>query len=161
MGTSNKMKLLSTLITLFSHFCFVYSDQTQNLSDVISTKTQATSVLNTKQSRLFGANNLNTIRSKWNNICKFDSVAALEEFKDELEETNLPENEVDNFEKCIFWCKTRDFVKDFVDQAYEEQREERSETSALFQPACPQCFTKIPKSSGITFNNAYFQSLVC
>merc|ERR1712117_144617 len=161
MGTSNKMKLITTLIALFSYFCFVYSEQTQNLSDVISTKTQAASVLNTKRSRRLVANNLNTIRSKWNNICKFDSVGALEEFKDELEETNLPENEVDNFEKCIFWCKTRDFVKDFVDQAYEEQREERAEMSAIFQPPCPQCFSKIPKSSGIKFDNAYFQSLVC
>merc|ERR1711879_385707 len=108
-----KMKLLNTLITLISHFCFVYSDQTQNLSDVISTKTQAASVLNTKQSRLFGINKLNTIKSKWNSVCKFKSVAALEEFKDELEETNLPESEVDNFEQCVFWCKSNDFVKDF------------------------------------------------
>ena len=157
------MKQINTLITLFCHFYFVYSesDQSQNLSEVISTKTQAASVLNTKQNRLFGANKLNSIRSKWNTVCKFNSVSALEEFKDELEETNLPENEVDNFEKCIFWCKTSDFVKDFVDQAYEEQREERSEYSGVFQPPCPQCFAKIPKSSGIKFDNAYFQSLTC
>merc|ERR1712117_331171 len=161
MGNSNIMKQINTLILLFCHFYFVYSDKNQNLSDLVSTKNQAASVLNTKQTRLFGKNKLNAIKSKWNTVCKFKSVAALEEFKDELEETNLPETEVDNFERCVFWCKSGDFLKDFVGVAYEEKREDRKETSALFQPPCPHCFPKIPKSSGIKFDDAYFQSLVC
>ena len=48
---------------------------------------------------LFGKS-IKKIQKKWKNICKFNTVEKWTEFKDELEETNLPEKEVDALESC-------------------------------------------------------------
>merc|ERR1711923_274873 len=95
---------------------------------------EASNVL--KTGRLFGRplqEQLRPIKKKWHNICKFDSTAKLEEFKDELEETSLPESEVDGFERCILKCKIADFGKDFLGNAYEEKREDWEEESQVSQ----------------------------
>merc|ERR1712154_30521 len=72
-------------------------------------------------------------------------------FKDDVEETNLPEKEVDNLERCTFWCARKDTAKDFAGHAYEEKREDQEEKGTPFVAACPQCFDKVPKSGNFKF----------
>merc|ERR1719186_822816 len=158
----------TTAILLFSSYAYANKNQESTSSNlkttdqestniesinILSTKEQATSVLS-KNKRLFG-NKLDNIRNKWKNICKFDSVEAMEHFKDELEETSLPEEEVDNFERCVSRCAWGDFFKDFVDRAYEEKLEE-SEKSDVFKPACSHCIPKIPKSLGVDYTKTIY-----
>merc|ERR1711893_345070 len=87
---------------------------------------------------LFGKS-VKSVKKKWN------------EFKDDVEETNLPEKEVDNLERCTFWCKTRDHGKDLLGNAYEEKREDQEENGTPFVAACPKCFEKVPKSGNFKF----------
>merc|ERR1739848_656831 len=91
------------------------------------------------------------VQKRWNNYCKFNSVEKWNEFKDDVEETNLPEKEVDNLEKCTFWCARADEAKDFAGQAYEEKREDQEEKGTPFTAACPQCFDKVPKTGNFKF----------
>merc|ERR1711879_449906 len=87
------------------------------------------------------------IRRKWNNKCQFNSVERWIEFKDELEETDLPEKQVDQLERCTSKCSWKDRAKDFAGQAYEERREDQEEKNKPFEPACKKCFGKIPKAA--------------
>merc|ERR1712038_271930 len=91
------------------------------------------------------------VQRRWNSYCKFNTVEKWNEFKDDVEETNLPEKEVDNLEKCTFWCARSDEAKDFAGNAYEEKREDQEEKGTVFQAACPQCFAKVPKSGNFKF----------
>merc|ERR1711972_353611 len=50
---------------------------------------------------LFGKS-VKSVKKEWNSYCDFNSVEKWNEFKDDVEETNLPEKEVDNLEKCTF-----------------------------------------------------------
>merc|ERR1712117_235415 len=91
------------------------------------------------------------VQRRWNSYCKFNTVEKWNEFKDDVEETNLPEKEVDNLEKCTFWCARSDEAKDFAGNAYEEKREDQEEKGTAFVAACPQCFAKVPKSGNFKF----------
>merc|ERR1719378_1920388 len=91
---------------------------------------------------------LTKLKKRWNNKCQFNSIGRWIEFKDELEETSLPEKEVDNLERCTAGCKAKDFGKDFYGQAYEERREDQEEENQPFEPACKKCFARIPKRAG-------------
>jgi len=79
------------------------------------------------------------IQNKWNSICKFDGVNRWEEFKDELEETKLPEKEVDANEKCIAKCNRKDNWADIRGNAYEEIVMEEGSLDKWY-PACEDCF---------------------
>ena len=61
-------------------------------------KKQANTVLRNRRA-VFGKS-IQEIQKKWSSQCDFDSVEAWDEFKDELEESNLPEKEVDRLERC-------------------------------------------------------------
>merc|ERR1712226_68849 len=87
-----------------------------------------------------------TLSKNWDTVCDFNSVEAWSEYQDELEETNLPEPEVENLEKCVKACYWSDQAKDFAGRAYEEMREDQEENETVFVPACRQCFDAIPKS---------------
>ena len=99
---------------------------------------------------LFGKS-VKSVQKEWNSYCKFNSVEKWNEFKDDVEETNLPEKEVDNLERCTFWCHKRDIGKDFLGNAYEEKREDQEENGTEFVAACPKCFAKVPKSGNFDF----------
>merc|ERR1712038_370280 len=85
-------------------------------------------------------------------VCDFNSVEAWVEFQDELEETSLPEREVEVIESCVNQCWRRDQGLDFVGKAYEETREDQEEHGTPFAPACPQCFGKLPQSGSYHFS---------
>lgn len=53
-----------------------------------------------RQRRAAIGKSVKKIQKKWKNICKFNTVEKWNEFKDELEETSLPEKEVDALESC-------------------------------------------------------------
>merc|ERR1712053_29877 len=67
------------------------------------------------------------VQERWNSYCKFNTVEKWNEFKDDVEETNLPESEVDKLESCTFRCARKDEALDFVGKAYEEKREKQEE----------------------------------
>ena len=79
------------------------------------------------------------IQKKWNSICKFDGVNRWEEFKDELEETKLPEKEVDANERCVSKCKRKDKWADIKGVGYEEIVMEEGSLNKWY-PACKDCF---------------------
>merc|ERR1719433_2113435 len=80
------------------------------------------------------------VQRRWNSYCKFNTVEKWNEFKDDVEETNLPEKEVDNLERCTFRCARKDEAADLAGRAYEEKREKQEEKKKPFVAACPQCF---------------------
>ena len=49
---------------------------------------------------------------------EFNSVAAWEEFKDALDETSIPESELEMLETCQTKCSLRDTALDFLGLAY-------------------------------------------
>ena len=73
-------------------------------ADEFVSKKEATNLLDNQENSRFRraamGKSLKKLQKKWNNICKFNSVEKWSEFKDELEETNLPEKEVDSLERC-------------------------------------------------------------
>ena len=79
------------------------------------------------------------LKKKWNNYCKFNSPEKWTEFKDDLEETDLPEKQVDQLERCVFKCNRFDEAQDFIGKAYEENREKQEEKGTQFMMACPKC----------------------
>ena len=119
-------------------------------------KRDANSVLDVPESyqrkRRFLGKSISSIKKKWNTVCKFNSVEKWDEFKDELEETSLPEKEVDRLESCTFKCARKDEALDFVGKAYEENREKQEEKEYMFVPACEGCFKHVPKSGHFTFS---------
>ena len=84
-----------------------------------------------------------------------DSLEAWEEWKDGLEEMDLPEQEVDNLESCVSKCWAKDKLLDFVGRAFEETRETYEEAvekgmdlKSQRPIPCPQCCETIPKALG-------------
>merc|ERR1711981_1083315 len=90
------------------------------------------------------SNKVDKIKKKWSTTCKFNSVEKWDEFKDEVEETSLPEAEVDKLESCTSTCYWKDQAKDIGGRGYEEKRETQEENNDPFEPACPKCFNKVP-----------------
>lgn len=85
---------------------------------------------------------------------EFVTMAAWENFKDSIEELDLPEAEVDRLESCVFQCRWKDHALDFVGKAYEEKRETWYEykstmgagngpSSSAPRP-CPHCCKVLP-----------------
>merc|ERR1712127_1036910 len=105
-------------------------------------KKEATNLLDNQENARFRraatGKSMKKLQKKWKNICKFNSVEKWTEFKDELEETDLPEKEVDALESCTFRCNRKDEALDFVGKAYEENREKQEEKGTKFVPACKQ-----------------------
>lgn len=121
-----------------------------NPSEFVS-KNDANSLLSVPDSyvrngRGLTSKSIKSIKEEWNTVCKFNSVEKWIEFKDELEDTVLPEKEVDSLERCTSKCYWKDQAKDFVGNAYEEKREDQEEESLTFSPACIGCFAKVPKT---------------
>ena len=56
---------------------------------------------------------LKKLGKKWKNYCDFNSMEKWNEFKDELEETSLPEKEVDRLESCTELNKKMDLPSVF------------------------------------------------
>merc|ERR1712035_68862 len=98
-----------------------------------------------------GKKSVADIKKEWNSYCDFYSVEQWIEFKDDVEEIDLPEGEVESLEKCTYWCARNDEALDFNGNAYEEKREDRKENGSPFKPACPQCFKDVPKSGSFKF----------
>lgn len=98
------------------------------------------------------------VRNKWHNKCRFSGGLKWEEFKDELEETSLPEEEVDRLERCTNPCGMKEFelrkssATNGKVRSYQELGEEREEDGLRFEPACKQCFEQIPRSAGFSFD---------
>merc|ERR1712071_256923 len=93
-------------------------------------------------------------KREYPNVCSFNNVEVWETFKNELEETALPEEQVDALESCVFWCRWTDPFKDAtggylkflgVNAGYEEIREDQEEDSTQFVPACAKCLDKLPE----------------
>ena len=88
-------------------FNFVFLVLICSISAHFVSKRDANSVLDVPESYLrqkrnvFGKS-IKSIKKKWDTVCKFNSVEKWDEFKDELEETSLPEKEVDRLESCTF-----------------------------------------------------------
>merc|ERR1711981_936433 len=68
------------------------------------------------------------------------SVESWEEFKDKLEENhNVPEEEVDELERCVSSCWWKDNWKDLGGHAHEEVKEKAEEAGVEAPKACPKC----------------------
>merc|ERR1711934_1130958 len=101
-----KMNLQSTKVSLIISLII---DQISGFSSEFVSKTDANSVLSVPDSyirnqRAIFRKPIKTIKKDWNTICKFNSVEKWIEFKDELEDTRLPEKEVDTLERCTSRC---------------------------------------------------------
>merc|ERR1712179_866626 len=147
-----KLLVISTLAVLVS-VCLA--------TDEILSKKEATQLLDDTNGRYkraaLGASldqELKKIKKKWSNYCKFNSVEKWDEFQDELEETTLPEKEVDRLERCTSRCARKDEAMDLAGRAYEEKREKQEEKNQPFKAACEHCFKVIPKSGGFDFLSA-------
>merc|ERR1719219_346415 len=78
------------------------------------------------------------------------SVESWEEFKDKLEENhNVPEEEVDELERCVASCWWKDNWKDLGGHAHEEVKEKAEEAGIEHPKACPKCIEKIPEWCGV------------
>merc|ERR1711929_7085 len=82
-----------------------------------------------------------------------DSVKDWEEFKEALEDTPLPEDQVDALERCVSACWWKDQLRDVKGSAFEEKREDYVDAKAAgLNPTrpvpCPQCCSKIPPGLG-------------
>merc|ERR1719334_281071 len=119
------LRILATLVLGAS--CLLGAE----LSELEFNKEEATSLLRSRRD-LSQNKKIIKLKNKWNNFCQFNSMKRWESFKDELEETKLPEKEVDNLERCVTKCKRNDFFKDFVGKAYEETREKQEEKNTAF-----------------------------
>merc|ERR1712173_398644 len=103
-----------------------------------------------------GKDGVNAVNNYFTN--QLESIEAWEEWKDGLEELDLPESEVDNLESCITKCNGMDNIKDVVGNSFEEKRETYEEAkdqgmNSQRPVPCPQCCKTIPKSLGnITAN---------
>merc|ERR1712179_629806 len=75
------------------------------------------------------------------------SVESWEEFKDNLEvKEEIPEEEVDELERCIDKCWWRDNWRDVKGVSHEELTENAQRDPNLEVPkACPKCVAKIPQ----------------
>ena len=143
----------------------IFSTITQSKTFLQTSKKHAASVLKSKSENF---NNIEEweevveIKNRWHNKCRFSGGLKWEEFKDELEETALPEEEVDRLERCTNPCGIKEFelrkssATNSKDKSYSEMGEEREEDGLPFEPACKQCFEAIPKSAGFNFDlNSY------
>merc|ERR1712117_5915 len=91
---------------------------------------------------------------------EFTTIKAWENFKDTLEELDLPEEEVDNLESCVTKCYWKDQALDFIGKAYEEKRETWEEYSSTVGKAgterprpCPHCCKVLPRSMFGRYNS--------
>merc|ERR1739848_86379 len=84
------------------------------------------------------------------------SVESWEEFKDKLEvKKHIPEEQVDELERCVSSCKRHDIWNDLKGVAHEELKEDYEKCvknhgenydCGDYPMACPKCFQKIPKN---------------
>merc|ERR1711970_390576 len=82
-----------------------------------------------------------------------DSVKDWEEFKEALEDTPLPEEQVDALERWVSACWWKDQAADLAGGAFEEKREDYVDAKANgLNPTrpvpCPQCCDVIPPGLG-------------
>ena len=144
------MKLLLTVLSM------LILKQASSIANFV-TKEKANSLLGldeeyyARSRRGIMGKSVKSVQKRWKNYCKFNSVEKWNEFKDDVEETNLPEKEVDRLEKCTFRCARKDEAADLVGKAYEEKREKQEEKGKPFVAACPQCFMFVPKSGKFKF----------
>merc|ERR1712110_562579 len=135
MGTLNMLRI--GVITFFGCLLIISISAGKQTADPPKlSREQANSVIKA---------NRGLFSKTWNSLCDWDSVEAWTEFQDDVEEDvetgKVKKSDAEVLYECVHDCYWGDWWADFVDQAYEEQREE---AESSFVPACRKCFDRMP-----------------